>query len=109
MPGLRAVGSRYGLPSISRCFTVVSCPPLLLLFGLMVPLLWCSCFFANVSSATAVVCLQVPEYRQIRRGMQCAVVVLSRSSGFYELTGVTEAYLPELDLFVGRFPLLDKR
>lgn len=53
--------------------------------------------------------VQVPEYRQVRRGMQCAVVVLSRSSGFYELTGVTEAYLPELDLFVGRFPLLDKR
>ncbi|CAM9991108.1 unnamed protein product [Ectocarpus fasciculatus] len=52
---------------------------------------------------------QVPEYRQIRKGMRCAVVVLSRSSGFYELTGVTEAYLPELDLFVGRFPLLDKR
>lgn len=53
--------------------------------------------------------LQVPEYRQVRRGMRCAVVVLSRSAGFYELTGVTEAYLPELDLFVGRFPLLDKR
>ncbi|CAN0520896.1 unnamed protein product, partial [Ectocarpus sp. 12 AP-2014] len=52
---------------------------------------------------------QVPEYRRIRKGMSCAVVVLSRSSGFYELTGVTEAYLPELDLFVGRFPLLDKR
>ncbi|CBN75105.1 conserved unknown protein [Ectocarpus siliculosus] len=52
---------------------------------------------------------QVPEYRRIRKGMHCAVVVLSRSSGFYELTGVTEAYLPELDLFVGRFPLLDKR
>eukprot|EP00903_Cladosiphon_okamuranus_P007010 g6820.t1 len=51
----------------------------------------------------------VPEYRHVRRGMQCAVVVLSRSAGFYELTGVTEAYLPELDLFVGRFPLLDKR
>lgn len=53
--------------------------------------------------------VQVPEYRRIRKGMRCAVVVLSRSSGFYELTGVTEAYLPELDLFVGRFPLLDKR
>ncbi|CAM9383740.1 unnamed protein product [Pylaiella littoralis] len=52
---------------------------------------------------------QVPEYRQVRRGMRVAVVVLSRSSSFYELTGVTEAYLPELDLFVGRFPLLDKR
>lgn len=53
--------------------------------------------------------LQVPEYRDIRRGMRCEVVVLSRSSGFAELTGVTEAYVPELDIFVGRFPLLDKR
>lgn len=53
--------------------------------------------------------MQVPEYRKVQRGMRVAVVVLSRSSGFYELTGVTEAYLPELDLFVGRFPLLDKR
>lgn len=52
---------------------------------------------------------QVPEYRRVRKGMLCAVVVLSRSTGFHELTGVTEAYLPELDLFVGRFPLLDKR
>lgn len=54
-------------------------------------------------------CLQMPEYRQVRTGMRCAVVVLSRSSAFSELTGVTEAYLPELDLFVGRFPALDKR
>lgn len=56
-----------------------------------------------------VVRMQVPEYRKVHRGMRVAVVVLSRSSGFYELTGITEAYLPELDLFVGRFPLLDKR
>lgn len=41
--------------------------------------------------------------------MRCEVVVLSRSAGFSELTGITEAFLPELGLFVGRFPLLDKR
>lgn len=49
------------------------------------------------------------EYRKVRRGMRCEVVVLSRSKGFSKLTGFTEAYLPELDLFVGRHSLLDKR
>lgn len=52
---------------------------------------------------------QVAEYRDVRKGMRCEVVVLTRSAGFSELTGITEAYLPELEMFVGRFPFLDKR
>lgn len=73
---------------------------------------WTSDAFSVLSRtgfATTMVCTQMPEYRQVRTGMKCAVVVLSRSSAFNELTGVTEAYLPELGLFVGRFPALDKR
>ncbi|CAM9205096.1 unnamed protein product [Ascophyllum nodosum] len=51
---------------------------------------------------------QVPDYRNVRRGMQCEVVVLSRSPGFSKLTGVTDAYIADLDMFVGRYPLLNK-
>ncbi|CAN0471481.1 unnamed protein product, partial [Scytosiphon promiscuus] len=42
-----------------------------------------------------------PSYRDVRKGMRCEVVVLTRSAGFSELTGITEAYLPELEMFVG--------
>ncbi|CAM9491172.1 unnamed protein product [Discosporangium mesarthrocarpum] len=52
---------------------------------------------------------QVPEYRGVERGMRCEVVVFSKSSGFKDLDGVTDAYIPALNLFVGQFPYLEKR
>lgn len=61
------------------------------------------------AAAPMVISWQVPGYRNVRRGMRCEVVVLSRSPGFSKLTGVTDAYIPELDIFVGRYPLLNKR
>ncbi|CAM9720494.1 unnamed protein product, partial [Choristocarpus tenellus] len=52
---------------------------------------------------------KIPEYVGVRRGMRCEVVVFSMSRGFERLTGVTEAYIPDLDVFVGQFPYLKKR
>lgn len=48
----------------------------------------------------------IPAYRSVREGMHCEVVILSRDADFSDLTGVSEAYIPETGIWVGQHPLL---
>lgn len=76
-----------------------------------VPKLLVGCPSPTVISTFFLCCTlsQLAEYEEIQPGMHCEVVILSRTRDFTELTGVTEAYLPALRLFVGQFPLMNKR
>ncbi|CAM9369124.1 unnamed protein product [Phaeothamnion confervicola] len=49
-----------------------------------------------------------PEYRRIRQGMRVEVLLLATDPSFTRVVGVSDAFIPAADVWVGEYPYLER-